>query len=293
MDSKDFWAKTSPFQSVYTHSRISGTVAGVLLQELLCVGVREQLSQELSLNGDKLLAFVEYLVSLHDLGKIEYSFQAQNGKTQQVLENEPELQEIYMPGVRHEKTGQDFLRAFWKENGENRQSCALLSKVVGAHHQGKTGKGNHNPKSAWQMYRVSLEAELRKLFLRGQKPTIPYISKEKQGSTAAILLGIMILADWIASGDSFADAEDWISEPNADTRIRDEAGRFLRGSGLKARPFAWPKDFCGLWPNIPTDGKRPMQCEVERQIQSMTAKPLAVLIEAPMGEGKTERKHML
>ena len=68
------------------------------------------------------------------------------------------------PGIRHEKTGQSFLRAFWKESGEDRQSCALMSKIIGAHHQGKAGSGNYSASSAWQPICVSLEKKLRQSF---------------------------------------------------------------------------------------------------------------------------------
>ena len=281
-------AKTSPFQSVPTHAKISGMVAMVLVDELLSAGVREQLCDDLSMDRDQLTGFVGYLVSLHDLGKIEYSFQVKDEEIRQAIESESTLHEVFMPGIRHEKTGQSFLRTFWKECGENRQSCTLMSKIVGAHHQGKTGNGSYNQNSAWQAFRVSLEAELKKKFLGDQAIRLPSFQKEKQGSIASVLLGVMILSDWIASGSSFSDAEAWIRDDNADDRIQAIAQKFLLESGLKPKHVTWPQDFCGLWPNIPVNGKRPMQCEIERQIHSARIKPLAVLIEAPMGEGKTE-----
>ena len=263
-------------------------VAMVLVDELLSAGVREQLCDDLSMDRDQLTGFVGYLVSLHDLGKIEYSFQVKDEEIRQAIESESTLHEVFMPGIRHEKTGQSFLRTFWKECGENRQSCTLMSKIVGAHHQGKTGNGSYNQNSAWQAFRVSLEAELKKKFLGDQAIRLPSFQKEKQGSIASVLLGVMILSDWIASGSSFSDAEAWIRDDNADDRIQAIAQKFLLESGLKPKHVTWPQDFCGLWPNIPVNGKRPMQREIERQIHSARIKPLAVLIEAPMGEGKTE-----
>ena len=288
MNSRDFWAKSSPFQSVYTHALISGTVAEVLVEELLSAGVKNQLVRDLSLDPDRLPGFVGYLASLHDIGKIEYSFQAQDQTMREKLELESAFSELYIPGVRHELTGRDFLRFRWKEGGEDRQSCTLFSKIVGAHHQGKNGSGNYRPDSAWQNARLSMEAELRAHFLSGQQPSLPVVSREKQGSTAAILLGLMILSDWIASGSSFADAETWIGSADAADRIRKEARGFLLKTGLKPLPFVWPEEFCRLWPTIPADGLRPMQRETERQLRAADNKPLTVLIEAPMGEGKTE-----
>ena len=289
MNNKLIWAKTEPFQSLPTHARISGIVAETLMGEMLSDGVMGQLSDSLSLDQKQLIRFIGYLVSLHDIGKLEYSFQAQNEDTRQALVNEPHLRDLNIePGVRHEKTGQDFLRAYWKENGENRTAAKLFSKVIGAHHQGKTGNGHYQPYSGWQAYRVALEEDLRKRFIGGSDRHLPEYDKTKQGTIGALLLGILILSDWIASGSIFADAENWIDEPDADERIRRKATEFLKKSGLDPQPVAWPEDFCGLWPNIPEDGKRPLQSEMERQLQSLDDLPLAILIEAPMGEGKTE-----
>ena len=139
MNDKTIWAKTEPFQSVSTHAIVSGTVAETLLYELLSDGMREQLSAALSLDREELVKFIGYLVSLHDIGKVEYSFQAQNEDSHKSLQEEPDLKELFTPGVRHEKTGQSFLSAYWKENGENRKSAHLFSKVIGSHHQGKRG----------------------------------------------------------------------------------------------------------------------------------------------------------
>lgn len=288
MNSRNCWAKTSPFQSVYTHALVSGTIAEVLAEELLSEGIIAQLARELSLSKDCLIGFVGYLVSLHDIGKVEYSFQAQDAITKETIGKEAALREVYLPGVRHEKTGRDFLRFFWRASGEDRGACNLLSRIVGAHHQGKSGDGHYRSDSAWQTARIELEAELKSHFLKDQQFRLPVIPKGKQGAAAAILLGLMILSDWIASGSTFADAEAWVGGPNAENRIRKEAQSFLQKTGLKPNPFVWPDEFCRLWPMIPAGGLRPIQREIERQMQAAEEKPLVVLIEAPMGEGKTE-----
>ena len=167
MDIERFWAKTAPFQSVLTHARISGFVAQILVSELLSAGVRAQLSSALSLNEKELVDFVGYLVSVHDISKLEYSFQAQNEELRQALEHEPQFVQLPVDGVRHEKTGQHFLHAYWRQNGENRESANLFSKIVGAHHQGKSGSGHYEQGSQWQNVRSSLEEKIRKPFCGG------------------------------------------------------------------------------------------------------------------------------
>lgn len=289
MDIHSFWAKTSPFQSVYTHALVSGTIAEVLAVEMLSDGVREQLSTDLGFRcKDDLVDFIGYLVSLHDIGKIEYNFQSKDETMRKLLKQTPELDEWPVPNIRHEKTGQYFLQAYWRRCGEERSASNLFAKVVGTHHQGKSGDGSYPADSKWQSARIEIEMEMRRHFLKGQQFMLPVVAKNKRGTPAAVLLGIMILSDWIASGDTFADAESWIERPDAEARIQKEAKAFLLKTGLKPIHFVWPESFSSLWPMIPDDGLRPMQKEMERQMLAAQEKLLAVLIEAPMGEGKTE-----
>ena len=288
MELNDFWAKTAPYQSVYTHSIISGKVAQVLVNEYLSPGIVELLSTQLSLDRNSLIRFVRYLVCLHDVGKLDYSFQVRDERLREKLLDQTELQEIFIPGVRHEKTGQMFLHSLWKERCEDRLASALFSKIVGAHHQGKAGSGNFRSGSAWQEYRSSLEAGIREQLYSNQEAVLPSVPKSAQGTVGTLLLGIMILADWISSGNTFSDAETWIANADAPKRIEKEAKLFLEKSGLKPRSVSWPDDFCGLWPSIPLTGKRPMQCVIEQVLHDAQEKPLLFLIEAPMGEGKTE-----
>lgn len=285
---KKCWAKTDPFQSVYTHALVSGNVARVLVNEYFSTGDRELLSKALGMDPGVLSSFVAYLVSLHDIGKLEYSFQAQNESCRQGTDLDAELCELFVPGVRHEKTGQNSLKMLWRERAEDRLSGALLSKVIGAHHQGKTGNGNFRASSAWFDIQKELEKEMRSCFLKDQPQALPEIQKSMQGPASAMLLGLMILSDWISSGQTFVNAEEWIGRENTREIIEEKTKEFLRKSGLTPQKNDWPSSFCGLWPVIPLDGKRPLQNEIEKLLQGQKDPPLLVLLEAPMGEGKTE-----
>ena len=92
MELNDFWAKTAPYQSVYTHSIISGKVAQVLVDEYLSPGIVELLSTQLSLDRNSLIRFVRYLVCLHDVGKLDYSFQVRDERLREKLLDQTELQ---------------------------------------------------------------------------------------------------------------------------------------------------------------------------------------------------------
>lgn len=283
-----FWAKTEPFQSVLTHAYVSGAVAQYLLDGYLSTGDRRQLADGLGLSADEVRSFVGYLVSLHDVGKLEYSFQSGNPEMREKLAGEPTLREPFQPGVRHEKTGKRYLRVLWKDWAGDRNAYRTFADVIGAHHQGKSGNDGFRRSSSWNAVRDAMEERLRKRFLGDGRVELPHIAEDREGSVSALLLGLLILADWISSGPAFADAEAWIGRPDGLRLLREKALAFLEKSGLQPCNFAWPETFCGLWPAIPESGRRPLQKDLE-ELFAETGEPLSlVLLEAPMGEGKTE-----
>lgn len=74
---KNIWAKTAPFQSIETHSILAGITAQTIWDRMLPPGVQIQLEQLLSCERIQVRAWLGYLVSLHDLGKVEENFQYQ------------------------------------------------------------------------------------------------------------------------------------------------------------------------------------------------------------------------
>ena len=70
------WAKTDPFQSIVTHSILSGLIAQVIWNQMP-EGAQEELAQFLSCTQEQVKAWLGYLVSLHDIGKVEELFQWQ------------------------------------------------------------------------------------------------------------------------------------------------------------------------------------------------------------------------
>ena len=284
----EYWAKSEPFQSITTHSLICGRVSQILLEKWLCEGDRAQLMQAFGFSAEQLKGFVGYLCSLHDIGKIEYRFQAQDEIFRQKLAQEQTDSDLFISGTRHEKTSRDCLRTLWKERCEDRVSGAVFSKVVGAHHQGKTGSGNFKRQSQWYIKQCELEAVMRQTFLSRCEYTLPKLSKAFQGKAGAMMLGLLILSDWISSGSAFSDAEEWIDRPDADAQINAKANDFILRSGLEPIHLKWPDTFCGVWPNIPENGKRKFQQDMEELFSDPALKPSVVLVEAPMGEGKTE-----
>ena len=287
MTLNDFWAKSEPFQSIITHSVVSGRVAQELYDKFLSAGTQVQFETTLQMNGEEIRDFIGYLVSLHDIGKLELSFQAKNPTIKEIIDQSFCDDEVIAHGIRHEKTGEKCIRSIWQIYEEDRISSWTFSKIIGSHHQGKEGKARFRKASVWYDLQRELEEYMRKFFL-SEYVHLPKFDHDQQGIVSVILLGIMIMADWISSGSFFSDAEEWIKSTNVDHLIRTKTLDFLRRSSIIPNEIIWASDFSGVWPNIPVNGLRPLQIEVERLFHENDAFYDILLIEAPMGEGKTE-----
>lgn len=134
---KDVWAKTDPFQSILTHSTLSGLIAQVIWNQMP-EGVREELAQFLSCTQEQVKAWLGYLVSLHDIGKVEELFQWQWPEMRAWIEQAGKKPEFADTKVRHERTTAEALNErIWKELGAEKSLRSFYAGVLGAHHQGK------------------------------------------------------------------------------------------------------------------------------------------------------------
>ena len=194
--------------------------------------------------------------------------------------------------VRHERTTAAALNErIWKELGAEKSLRSFYAGVLGAHHQGKDGEGGskHTKNSSfWNGLQAELEETMRHLFLKTEVVFFPPIEKPWKGPAGALLLGLTILSDWIASGDLFADAETWFDPEKTWAEAEQKVERFLKDSGLCNPDVDFGRDFTEVWPNIPRGGLRGLQEDIESLFAETKERISVVLIEAPMGEGKTE-----
>ena len=288
MDLEKIWAKTEPFQSVRTHGIVTGILAQIIYREVLAPGNRELLGETMQLDEDEMVSLIGYWVSLHDIGKIEFMFQCKDEQTKAYL-----LQEGYQDGnfltdsVRHEGTSMEALKRIWRQMGVQRGARNFYAGVIGLHHQGKAGDKVSKQGALWQNLQLEFEEKMRQIFCAG-KLLLPDCTKEKKYAVTPLLLGILILADWIASGEDFQDAQDTMAEENGMERIRKRGEQFFADNEFETAESPWAETFCGVWPNIPQDGRRPLQTETEALFHDSNERVRLLLLEAPMGEGKTE-----
>lgn len=283
------WAKTELYQSVLTHSVLSGIVAQVIVKKMLVPGVQRKLQSALLCSEAQFADWIGYLVSLHDIGKVEGQFQYRWAPMKETMDKAGLTPAFFDPApIRHEKTtGRCLRERIWKAWGD-RSSVRFYAGILEVHHQGKSGAAGEQQNEGLNQMQEELEHRLRIRFLHSEELFLPQIAKKDQGSIGALLLGIVILSDWIASSDYFAQAETWFTQPDAQEHAERLTVRFLDASGLAAQAGTFGSEFHSVWPNIPVEGMRGVQKEVELLFQQVQERISLVLLEAPMGEGKTE-----
>lgn len=285
---EDMWAKMEPFQSVWTHGVTVGILAQTIYRNVLSPGNRTLLQNDFSLSDQSIIEFIGYWTSLHDIGKIDYVFQCKNPEMKSRLDTAGWQDGFFIDNsIRHEKTSVEALKRIWKGAGIPRKVYKRFALLLGAHHQGKAGIGRKEQSPQWCTLQSEFEKRMRDFFFDGEW-SVPGFPDEEEGAVSAILLGILILADWIASGDTFGDAQALIEKQDGIPILRSRAEKFFISNGFLPADVLWSNRFCEIWPNITEEGRRPIQVEIEKLFKNTIQRSQLILVEAPMGEGKTE-----
>lgn len=267
----------------------TGCCAYVLLTESNASAVQPQLAQSMELTDTETVALIAYFSALHDIGKCHPVFQ-KNGVELEIIE--PLIRAGLMKtggltnNFRHELYTKEILKRIWTEKALiTSDYIETLSTVLSMHHQGKHGDSAvllSSVKAEWECFQDEMELEIRNIF----KPPLNRLQQCKSADGAAMLImGLTILSDWIASGEYFCELDAQTDSDYREAAIK-AAQKAIRAYGL-TQGMALPafSDFCELWPQIDRTTLRPIQTACE----TAAARPNAFyLIEAPMGEGKTE-----
>jgi len=285
-----FWGKSKPYKSLIHHMIDTGVTAKVLLVHANFRPVLDLLLRNSPMQQDDLLGVMSYISALHDIGKCHPSFQKGDPDSpvyDYLYKNDLLMPERVEKGFRHEKyTAMVIQRIFKEKDRASDRTTKTISRILGMHHQGKEGAAYEiwDKTEWWLAQQDAIEEELYSLF----KPKrINLGSGAHVDAISMAVLGIVILADWIASGQLFDDINEENDSERYCTQAEKRAIRAVADIGL-IPDKSLPSDhgFSGLWPRIPKDAMRPLQSAVETLCKTET--PMMTIIEAPMGEGKTE-----
>ncbi len=274
---QDCWAKTIkrpdsqdvPGLSVLHHGINAGSVAEALIAGLPSV-VRHLLPPG-----------AVTLVAMHDVGKITLGFQAKSMAWLLKSELDGRAQREALLSVSdHALVSQVFLQKLLKPS-----SAGLWAAAVGAHHGRPKGRNAKliglESKAVWaERLRYTFAEELTKMF--GPLPNHPPSNQFGEAhSDLWLLAGLITLADWIGSNEEFFSPENKATLQES-RRLAVDALARIGWPGGSLRLTSFQEAFM-----VDADS-----CFVANSVQQVVSEipstPSLVIIEAPMGSGKTE-----
>ena len=309
------WAKTSEgatkWHPLPLHMREAAEVAGVLWDHWLAPSTRQRICGELGAPPDGARRFVQWIVGLHDLGKASpgFQFQVPNFAPQLEslgLDNPGELP--YGDRVRHEIISGADLAKWLERNTQVGSANAIgLGELVASHHGVVPGSGwrdrpaerlNASGRRVWKDIRQRILTELTEALkpvpvLDGAGP--PGNSWCLSQATRWTISGLMILSDWLASSEEFFAHICRTGEPAPplEPHIASASARAaeaVRSAGLGDHwsPPRYDHGEGNLFEErFGFSSPRPVQRAAAEAALALDG-PGMVVIEAPMGEGKTE-----
>lgn len=256
------------------------------------------LSIQLGLPVENVPRFVGSIAGLHDFGKATPGFEMKwpNGQTALVSQG---LQFPRNSEKQHSVSTHRLLDQRLRERlGAGLK--ASVCDVLGAHHgvflapttlHNALGTGSKDWKAA--------QAELFKYYWEALDPVVPAREERLSFAVTAWLAGLVSVADWIGSSEAFCPKE---GTPGFGQRAETLQDHFVQARSLAEKvleqKIRWPKAHSPICEEKILDevlsnimgmpaSLRPLQ-KAGLELLDGTTEPVLMVVEAPMGEGKTE-----
>lgn len=305
------WAKSSKDgyagHPVVAHLLDVAASARAIL-ELEPTSTQERYAEDFGLPIEQAIPLLLALIALHDIGKVSPAFQQKWLQGwQNLIEKEPQFdwnksgRKPPTPppdDVSHSVISQAVLPDLLKPRGFNSEAARVMADAVGCHH----GFRAHSLEKAKNVVERGMGVwdEARKVILEEifQAIGVSASSPVQQFGPAAFirLAGLTSFADWIGSSfypelrlDGFEDdlAGYWGASKSLAQKRLEQLGWTKRETLMaETKPLSEVFDYLTRkWskPFVP----RPIQLEIKRLVDT-SDKPTLLLVEAAMGEGKTE-----
>lgn len=301
---RSVWAKTCmdpqthevvDWMPLWRHLDDTAAVAGRLWDEWVPRSVRAEIARALSDDETRARRLLVWLAGIHDVGKATPAFavqypdglhrMAQQGLVTQLSPKDPERR-----ALRHELAGHIALVRWLKAHHSWRGPDAdRVAVVVGGHHgtaptstaiRSGSRRLDLLGDKAWVAVQDEYLARQAAAYLQDGDLDIPLLLPRP---VQVLLTALVIVADWLASNQEFfpcrgslstADRVDWAWRELALPRP------------WKPVPTAMDADEL-LHKRFGRGGARPVQVSALEAART-SAEPGLIVIEAPMGEGKTE-----
>ena len=295
-----FWAKKKRgehgeiYHPLLFHTFDVGIVARELWKTGLHKAIRHFFMIELGLSEQEALAWLIFLIALHDTGKASPAFIRLDQKAQEALKQHGfsfsrVVNKKCPHGVITAYVLADLLQIVSRDSDFPRMFGRALGIAVGGHHGtfsgGEEAKPRQRGEDKWEDARKGLVEELARLF-RVPLATLPSYSQNH--AFYVLLAGLTCVADWIGSNkEHFRYAPPGTTPEQYATLAQRRAREAVQAVGwANWKPPASVVTFAELFPSIQSPW--PCQKQAETLASQLTGSASLVLIEAPMGEGKTE-----
>lgn len=292
-----FWAKTSQttgsWHPLILHMLdVAAAADAILAREP--ESTRQKLASCFGLPWEQARSWIQTVTSCHDLGKACPGFQLKWDASRALIESMGlKLRPNVDTAINHAYVSQLVLADLLTDLGWAEDMAELVADAVGCHHgerasssklENLRGNGKSLGGEDWETARQQVFGALRGALGAEGKPSKATMS----GPEFMLIAGLTSFADWIGSNDEWfpfgtpEDCEDlvgWFQKRRVNAQAAlDSIGWYSRTPLLESESsFA---DVFGFAP-------RPLQDAVARAI-STASEPCILLVEAPMGEGKTE-----
>lgn len=291
----NLWGKTSKDSDARWHPLIlhmldvAASADAILTREP--ESTRKRMAAILGMKWEEASPWLLLLIACHDLGKACPGFQCK-------WPAHPHLPGLQIPRspntkINHAFVSQIALTQLLQEKGWPNDLAEVVSDAVGCHHGERAsptilsdleGDRRATGDISWTQARQSIfEALLETL-----EPTKVPTKQTLGGPDFILLAGLTSFADWIGSNEDWfcfgtpadcGDSQTWFRKRRARADQALDAIGWNHRVPLSTRQKTFEQAF-----NIPP---RPLQQAVADALETLE-KPSIILVEAPMGEGKTE-----
>ncbi len=305
-----FWAKTGPgkfengspqYHPVICHLADTAAVAMEIVQNCLSPVAVKTLEVGLGLSGEALIKCCGFFAGSHDLGKVSPAFQFQVDPVGKALAGGTlyDLWHHINPVTRQGKAPHGLVTAktlpeFLIERNLDKSLAKRLAAIVGGHHgffpSAQDIKALNevlagaNEGNSWRQYSREIFEQLE-AFVKLEAQDLP---TKCDNAASMILAGLTTVSDWIASNPDEKTGFPYANDDPFNEYARElpqKAQRALAAIGWTKLPTGKPLEFTELFREI--SEPRELQKAAIASTQTLTA-PCLVLVEASMGEGKTE-----
>jgi CRISPR-associated endonuclease/helicase Cas3 len=296
----NLWAKTSDivkgdYHPLLLHLLDVAASADAILQREP-QNTRNQIAAILGLEWDKARPWLLLLIACHDLGKACPGFQLKWDESKQLLtRGEFHIPKGYETCVNHAFVSQFALEQLLIDIKWPVGLAELCADAIGCHH-GIRATPTKIDRISGDRYGVDGEnwepvwKDIFKAICEALGVDVPPVKTSFSGTDFMLLSGLASFADWIGSNEEWfpfgkvQDCDDltvWFNQRQKNAEVALKA----IGWGNRIPLLDVHRTFTDAFPHC--SPPRPLQ-EAVAQWVTETSSPCVLLIEAPMGEGKTE-----